>query len=526
MTSVGTGHAAATPATPSTEPVLRLAGLTKRFPGVLALDNVDLDLRAGEVHAVCGENGAGKSTMMKIISGVQRPDAGTITYKGEARVFNSTLDAEAVGIAIIHQELNLVPHLNVAENIFLAREPRWGPFVHRGELRRRARACLARLGLDIDPLASVRTLSVAQQQMVEISKALSIDAQVLIMDEPTSSLTESETAVLFRVIRDLRRAGVAILYITHRLDEMAAITDRVTVLRDGRAVGTTDFAATTVDTIVAQMVGRALEEKFPPATRVPTADVLFEASGLTRARVFRDIGFTLRRGEILGFAGLIGAGRTEVARAIFGADALDAGTMRFEGRPLAVRSPRDAIAAGLAYLSEDRKSQGLAIKMSVAANMTLANVAAVSSRLGVIDHGREAAVARTYIDMLDIRTPSARQTVRLLSGGNQQKIIIGKWLFSGARLLFFDEPTRGIDVGARYAIYRIMDELAARGVGVILISSDLPEILGMSDRVAVFHAGRIAAILDTSRTSQEEIMQYASGRGTLRPETAADGVAA
>ena len=292
------------------------------------------------------------------------------------------------------------------------------------------------------------------------------------------------------MIRDLRRTGVGVIYISHRLDEMAEIVDRVTVLRDGRMVGTSDLAATTVDAIVAQMVGRALEEKFPPATRVPDGQVLFEAEGLTRKGVFHDIGFSVRRGEILGFAGLIGAGRTEVARAVFGADPLDSGTL------------------------------------SVAANMTLANMDAVSSSLGLIDHGKEAEVARRYVDLLDIRTPGVQQPVRLLSGGNQQKIIIGKWLFRGSRLLFFDEPTRGIDVGARYAIYRIMDELASRGVGVVLISSDLPEIIGMSDRVAVFHAGRIAAILDTRDTDQEEIMQYASGRGAVRQASAPIGVPA
>lgn len=494
-------------------PLLRLEGVTKRFPGVLALDNVAFDLRPGEVHALCGENGAGKSTMMKIVSGVQKPDAGTIIYKGERRDFNSTLEAERAGIAIIHQELNLVPHLNVAENIFLAREPRRGPFVDRKRLLQQAQDCLRRLGLNIKPTASVRSLSVAQQQMVEIAKALSINAAVLIMDEPTSSLTESETAVLFRVIRDLRRDGVGIIYITHRLDEMAEIVDRVTVLRDGRMVSTSDLAATTTDTIVAQMVGRSLEKKFPTPTRVPGSEIIFEAEGLTRKGVFHDVGFSLRRGEILGFAGLIGAGRTEVARAIFGADRLDAGTLRFESRVLSIGNPRDAIAEGIAYLSEDRKSQGLAVRMSVAANMTLANIGGVSSRLGVLNHREEGQVTRKYIDLLGIRTPSPRQQVRLLSGGNQQKIIIGKWLFSGSRLLFFDEPTRGIDVGARYAIYQIMDELAARGVGVVLISSDLPEILGMSDRVAVFHAGRIAAIFDTHETDQEDIMQYASGRG-------------
>jgi len=494
-------------------PVLALEGVTKRFPGVLALDGVRFDLRRGEVHALCGENGAGKSTLMKIISGVFRPDEGRIVYKGSETSFASTLEAEKAGIAIIHQELNLVPHLSVAENIFLAREPRRGPFVDRKRLLREAGAYLSRLGVDIRPEAPVRSLSVAQQQMVEIAKALSTEAEVLIMDEPTSSLTESETSLLFAVIRDLKRHGVGIVYISHRLDEMAEIVDRVTVFRDGRYVCTEDFAATSVDRIVANMVGRSLDEQYPPRTSMPTDEILLQVDGLARKGVFQDVSFALRRGEILGFAGLMGAGRTEVARAIFGADRADAGTVTFDGRQLSIASPRDAIEAGFAYLSEDRKAQGLAIKMSVAANMTLANMRGVSSALGVIDFKREEEAARHHVELLNIRTPSIHQIVRLLSGGNQQKIVIGKWLFGQAKLMIFDEPTRGIDVGAKFAIYKIMDELAARGVGVILISSELPEILGMTDRVAVFHGGRITGILDTRDTDQERIMHYASGRG-------------
>ncbi|MBS7545050.1 sugar ABC transporter ATP-binding protein [Ancylobacter oerskovii] len=499
------------------EPLLALESITKEFPGVKALQGVSFNLRRHEVHAVCGENGAGKSTLMKIISGVFAPTSGRIVYKGEERRFASPLDAEAVGIAIIHQELNLVPHLTVAENIYLAREPRRGFLIDRRKLRADAKACLDRLGVAIDPNRLVRELSVAQCQMVEIAKALSLNAEVLIMDEPTSSLTEQETRLLFKVIHDLKAAGVGIIYISHRLDEMAEIVDRVTVLRDGRYVATDDFAKTTVDEIVARMVGRSLEEKFPERTSTPTNDVILAVNGLTRNGVFADVGFELRRGEILGFAGLMGAGRTEVARAIFGADAIDAGTVTLEGRQLVIRSPRDAIAAGLAYLSEDRKAQGLAVKMPVDANMTLANMDEVSNRFGLIDFARHADAARKYVDLLSIKTPSIKQPVRLLSGGNQQKIIIGKWLFRKSRVLFFDEPTRGIDVGAKFAIYKIMDELAAEGIGVVLISSELPEILGMTDRVCVFHHGRITGVLETARTDQEEIMRYASGYG--RPDS-------
>jgi len=349
--------------------------------------------------------------------------------------------------------------------------------------------------------------------MVEIAKAVSYQSSVLIMDEPTSSLTEQETRLLFKVIRDLKAPGVGIVYISHRLDEMAEIVDRVTVLRDGRYISTDDFASITVDDIVTRMVGRSLEDKFPERTSKPSEDIIFSAEGLTRAGVFQDVSFSLRRGEILGFAGLMGAGRTEVARAIFGADALDSGKIIFESRELSIRSPQDAIREGIAYLSEDRKSDGLAIKMSVAANTTLANIGEVSNRFGLIDFKKHDDVARRYVDLLNIRTPSIQQTVRLLSGGNQQKIIIGKWLFRQSRVLFFDEPTRGIDVGAKFAIYKIMDELAAQGIGVVLISSELPEILGLTDRIAVFHQGRITGVLETAKTNQEEIMRYASGYG-------------
>ncbi|MGF9692466.1 sugar ABC transporter ATP-binding protein [Rhizobium sp. 0TCS1.26] len=495
------------------EALLSLQDIRKEFPSVVALADVSFDLKRGEVHAVCGENGAGKSTLMKIISGVYTPTSGTITYKGVERNFSSPLEAEQLGIAIIHQELNLVPHLTVAENIYLAREPRRGFLVDRRKLRADAQACLDRLGVVIAPDRLVRELSVAQCQMVEIAKALSLNAEVLIMDEPTSSLTEQETRLLFKVIHDLKASGVGIIYISHRLDEMAEIVDRVTVLRDGRFVSTARFGDTNVDEIVSKMVGRSLEEKFPERTSTPTDEVIFSAENLSRHGVFRNVSFTLRRGEILGFAGLMGAGRTEVARAIFGADPLDTGVVTLAGSTLKIASPRDAIAAGLAYLSEDRKAQGLAIKMPVDANMTLANMEEVSSRFGLIDFRKHQSAAEKYVDLLSIKTPSVRQPVRLLSGGNQQKIIIGKWLFRKSRVLFFDEPTRGIDVGAKFAIYKIMDELARDGIGVILISSELPEILGMTDRVAVFHNGTITGILDTARTNQEEIMRYASGYG-------------
>ncbi|HEX6706217.1 MAG TPA: sugar ABC transporter ATP-binding protein [Albitalea sp.] len=496
------------------EVLLTLSGVSKSFLTVRALDGVDLELRRGEVHAVCGENGAGKSTLMRIISGQLAPDRGEMRLKGEAVRFGSTRDAEAAGIAMIHQELNLIPHLSVAENIYLAREPRRaGIFIARDRLHADSRRCLARLGLDIDPAVPVGSLPVAQRQMVEIAKALSLDAELLIMDEPTSSLSEAETAHLFRVIGELRQAGVTVVYISHRLDEMARIVDRVTVLRDGRHVGTDRFAETSVDDIVVRMVGRPLDDKFPPRTSTPSTEVLLSVEHLGREGVFEDVGFEVRRGEILGFAGLIGAGRTEVARAVFGAETPDTGVVRLRGEALAIRSPRDAIRHGIAYLSEDRKAEGLAVDMNVAHNISLANLAALANRFGFIRFAAEDAAAARYVDSLSIRTPHARQRVRLLSGGNQQKVVIAKWLFRDSRVLFFDEPTRGIDVGAKYAIYGLLDELAARGIGVVLISSELPEILGMTDRVVVFRAGRVATVLETRRTSQEEIMHHASARG-------------
>jgi ribose transport system ATP-binding protein len=492
-------------------PCLRLENIVKRFPGVLALNGVSLSLNGGEVHAVCGENGAGKSTLMKVISGQLTPDEGTITYLGEARAFKSVCEAEAVGIAIIHQELNLVPHLSVAENVYLAREPVTFGFINQRKLLADTRQCLSRLGVDIDPRTLVNKLSVAQQQMVEIAKALSLNAKVLILDEPTSSLTETETAQLFRIIKELKAQGVGMLYISHRLDEMQHIVDRVTVMRDGCYVSTSLFCETTVDRIVADMVGRSLKDKFPPRTSVPTQEVLLKVSNFSRKGAFQSINFELRKGEILGFAGLMGAGRTEIARAVFGADPVDEGTLELLGNAVTIKKPQDAIRHGIAYLSEDRKSDGLALKMSLASNITLANMDAVCNRFGFIRFEDEDKAARQYMASLGIRTPSPHQVTRLLSGGNQQKVVIGKWLFRDSRILFFDEPTRGIDVGAKYAIYELMDTLAARGIGVVLISSELPELLGMSDRILVFHEGRAMGELDARNTTQEEIMHYASG---------------
>ncbi len=499
---------------PAGPELLSVRGIVKRFPGVLALGGVDFDLRRGEIHALVGENGAGKSTLMKIIAGMIPPDEGTIHLDGQERRFEHVLDAQDAGIAFIHQELCLTPHLSVAENIFLAREPMRGPFVDRARLRANTQALLDGLRVNIDPGAIVKNLSVAQQQMVEIAKALSLNARVLIMDEPTSSLTENEIDQLFVIIRSLRTQGVGIIYISHRLGELQHVVDRVTIFRDGKHVRTADFGAITLDEIIAAMVGRTLDQKFPSRTSHPTAEKILEVCNLSREGVFQDVSFDLRRGEILGFAGLMGAGRTEVARAIFGADQKSSGTVRLFGHEVTIHSPRDAIRHGIAYLSEDRKGHGLALEMQLAANVTMANVDAVADRLGFLRFGDEAAAAEKYVKALDIKTPSIRQIVKNLSGGNQQKVVIAKWLFRESQLLFFDEPTRGIDVGAKYGIYQMLDRFAAQGIGVVLITSELPEVLGMTDRVVVFHEGRVAGVLETGRSNQEEIIQYASGQKT------------
>ncbi len=511
VTDSAPGPKPGTPA-PAGAELLSVRGIVKRFPGVLALAGVDFDLRRGEIHALVGENGAGKSTLMKIIAGMIPPDEGTIHLDGQERRFEHVLDAQRAGIAIIHQELCLAPHLSVAENIFLAREPMRGPFVDRPRLHAATQALLERLKVDIAPGALVKNLSVAQQQMVEIAKALSLNARVLIMDEPTSSLTENEIDQLFVIIRSLRTQGVGVIYISHRLNELQHVVDRVTVFRDGKHVRTSDFGRITLDEIIAAMVGRTLDQKFPTRTSRPTAEKILEVRNLSREGVFQDVSFDLHRGEILGFAGLMGAGRTEVARAIFGADQTSAGTVHLFGQEVHIRSPRDAIRHGIAYLSEDRKGHGLALEMPLAANITMANVDAITDRLGFLRFADEVAAAEKYVKALDIKTPSIRQIVKNLSGGNQQKVVIAKWLFRNSRLLFFDEPTRGIDVGAKYAIYEMLDRFAAQGIGVVLITSELPEVLGMTDRVVVFHEGRVAGVLETRRSNQEEIIQHASGQ--------------
>ncbi|KVM67603.1 D-ribose transporter ATP-binding protein [Burkholderia ubonensis] len=495
-------------------PLVELRGISKRFPGVQALDDCRFDLQAGEVHALMGENGAGKSTLMKILAGVYEKDGGEILLDGRAVDVAEPRAALALGIGIIHQELNLMNHLSVAQNIFIGREPRgrFGAFIDEERLNRDAAAIFARMRLDLDPRTPVGRLTVARQQMVEIAKALSFDSRVLIMDEPTAALNDAEIAELFRIIRDLRAHGVGIVYISHRMDELRRIADRVTVMRDGKYVATVPMAGTSMDAIIAMMVGRQLDAQLRTPPDTSANDVVLDVRGLSRGRAIRDVGFTLRRGEILGFAGLMGAGRTEVARAIFGADPVDAGEIRVHGARATIRTPADAVAHGIGYLSEDRKHFGLAVGMDVQNNIALPSLRRFVRSGVFLDARAMRDAAHAYVRRLAIRTPSVAQPARLLSGGNQQKIVIAKWLLRDCDILFFDEPTRGIDVGAKSEIYKLLDALAADGKAIVMISSELPEVLRMSHRILVMCEGRVTGELSAAEATQEKIMQLATQR--------------
>ena len=494
-------------------PIVAMRGIDKSFPGVRALSNAELTVHAGEVVALMGENGAGKSTLMKVLSGIYERDAGEILVDGRAVEIGGPREAQALGIGIIHQELALMNDLTVAQNIFIGREPR-GRFGRLDEkrLNEDARAIFKRMNLDLDPAREVGTLTIALQQMVEIAKALSFDSRVLIMDEPTAALNDREIDELFRIVADLKSAGVGIVYISHRMDELRRIADRVTVMRDGEHVGTRRMDDVTIDEIIAMMVGRTLERTSVSVPDLSGAETVLEVRGLSRGRAVRDVSFSLRRGEILGMAGLMGAGRTETARLIFGADPREAGDILVHGEPTDIRSPTDAVRAGIGYLSEDRKRFGLALGMSVRDNIGMASFERFSHG-GRLDDGGLAVIARDYIDRLAIRTPHERQEVRLLSGGNQQKVVIGKWLLRECDVLIFDEPTRGVDVGAKAEIYRLLEGLAAEGRGIIVISSDLPEVLRLSHRIAVMCEGRLTGVLPGGDgTAQEDIMALATQR--------------
>lgn len=490
--------------------ILRAAGISKSFAKNKVLDNVSIDIEAGRVHAVVGENGAGKSTLMKIIGGIYKPDEGTLTLDGQPVSFVDPMHAIRSGISIVHQELSLVPNLSVAQNVFSHREKanRLG-FIRWSKLFQETRAIFDRIGVDIDPTMLVGDLSIGMQQIVEIAKALSLNAKVLILDEPTSSLSEKEVERLYSIVRDLKAKGVAIVFISHKLTEVFKISDTISVLRDGKLVNTVSTADTSRDELIKMMVGRDLGSLYPPrSSRI--GEEFFSVKGLSRSPQFQNVSFSLCRGEILGFAGLVGSGRTEVARAIFGADRLDSGQIELEGHSLRITSPRDAIKHGICYLTEDRKALGLYLMMSVKDNIVAAALRTLATRMGVIKHHEVGKTSRHFVDHLKVRPADDRVRVLNLSGGNQQKVLLSQWLSARPRVLIVDEPTRGVDVGAKAEIHSHLRALAESGVGVIVISSELPEVLGISDRIAVFSEGRITATLDAGEATEEKIMKYAT----------------
>ena len=490
--------------------VLRMQNIRKSFPGVLALDDVDFELRKGEVHVLLGENGAGKSTLVKILSGAYQLTRGEILLFGHRTELRSPKHAQELGIGIIYQELQLVPHLTAAENIFLGREmtTRAG-FIDTKALLSSAQRILADLGVQIDCDRPVRQFGIAQQQMIEVAKALSLDATILIMDEPTSALSETEIQQLFATIRRLKSKGVSVIYISHRLDELFEIGDRVTVLRDGKRVGTKRIDETSKSELIRMMVDRELKEQYPKQQAQIGEEVL-RVEKLSRKGTLKDVSFSLHRGEVLGISGLLGSGRTELARAIFGVDRIDSGRIYVKGKLQKIRSPRSAINLGLGFLTEDRKSQGLILILPVRDNISLPSLDSFSS-LGILNLKKEEGEAGSYVNTLRIKTPGLRQQVLDLSGGNQQKVVLAKWLCSRADIFIFDEPTRGIDVGSKVEIYQLMNRLTAEGVAIIMISSELPEILGMSDRILVMRQHQIVAEISAGEATQEKIMRHALG---------------
>jgi ribose transport system ATP-binding protein len=498
---------------PASAPLLRMSEIVKTFPGVRALDGVSFDVVAGEVHALVGENGAGKSTLMKILAGAQPADSGEIAIEGNAVRIDGPKAAERLGIGMIYQEFNLVPDLGVIENIMLGVEPRHGFFLDRGAAAAAAAQVLADLGIALPLDRPARRLSVAQQQLVEIAKCLARKARLIVMDEPTAALTERETDALFTLIRTLKAQGVAFVYITHRLEELPHIADRVTVLRDGKTIETRPIAAMPQEDLIRLMVGRALENHFPDLPPVAAdAPVVLHVSGLAADGTVpvRDVALDVHAGEIVGLAGLVGAGRTDIVRAIAGADVPLRGEVAVDGRRVVVRSPADAIAAGIALITEDRKAQGLVLGMTVRENTTLAHLHAFE-RGPFIDRPAETATTNVEIAELRIRTPSSEQLVRNLSGGNQQKVVLAKWLIGHARAFLFDEPTRGIDVGAKAEIYGLMVELLRQGAAIVMVSSELPEVLGMSHRVLVVRGGTIRAEFARGEATPQKVIAVAAG---------------
>lgn len=493
--------------------ILEMKEIDKRFSGVHALKSVNLELREGEVHALMGENGAGKSTLMKVLCGIHKRDGGEVILFDEPVEFNTIKDSQEAGISIIHQELNMMNHLTVAQNIYIGREPMInGIYIDDKKMEQDAKALFDRIGVNIDPSAILGTLTVGKQQMVEIAKAVSRDSKILILDEPTAALTQVEVEELFAIMRDLQAKGIGMIYISHRMDEINRISDRITVMRDGEYVGTLVTKDTTKDEIVKMMVGRVIYGDKKEASTVPAdAEVVLEVKNLNSGKEIKNVSFKLRRGEILGFSGLMGAGRTEVARAIYGADRVDSGEIYIKGKKVNIKTPEQAVKNGICYLSEDRKRYGLLLDKSVAENSVLSNLDDYI-RGGWINDSKIEEAAERENAKLKTKTPSMKQILRNLSGGNQQKVIIARWLLKNSDIFIFDEPTRGIDIGAKSEMYTLMEELASQGKSVIMISSELAEIQRLSDRVIVMCEGRITGELDIADATQEKIMAYATMR--------------
>ncbi len=494
-------------------PILKMEHITKEFTGVKALKDANFDLFDGEVHALVGENGAGKSTLMKILTGIHQKNSGTIHFMGKELHLKNPKEAQDMGIIIVHQELNMMNHLSVAENIFIGREEKkFGFWLDDKSIEKKSEELFQKLGISINPKEIIGNLTVGKQQMVEIAKAISYHAKIIVFDEPTAALTETEINELFHMIADLKKKGVGMIYISHRMDEIERITDRVTVMRDGEYIGTVNTKDTTKDEIINMMVGRVIyEDPKAESTVAKDAEVVLKAEGITLAPSVKDASFSLRKGEILGFAGLMGAGRTELARAIFGADKMQSGNLFIHGKRIEINSPMDAVQNGIGYLSEDRKRYGVAVDLSVSENSVLASLKQFS-RFGFVNTLSINRTAKEYCQKLKTKTPSVHQLVRNLSGGNQQKVVIAKWLIENSEILIFDEPTRGIDVGAKSEIYTLMNELAQMGKSIIMISSELTEVLRMSDRIIVMCEGRITGELDIKDANQEEIMKLATKR--------------
>lgn len=493
--------------------ILEMNGIEKYFAGVHALKNVQFQLEKGEVHALMGENGAGKSTLMKVLCGIYPRDGGTVKLFGREVHFNNIAESQQAGISIIHQELNMMNHLTVAQNIFIGREPKKGRFsIDDRQMERDAAALFERIGVKIDPAATLGTLTVGKQQMVEIAKAISRDSKLLVLDEPTATLTQTEVDELFAIMEDLRKKGIGMIYISHRMDEITRISDRVSVMRDGEYIGTLITKDTTKDEIVKMMVGRVIYGDAKEKSNVPdNAPVVLEVKHLCQGKTIKDVSFYLRKGEILGFSGLMGAGRTEVARAIYGADPFDSGEIFINGQKVTLTSPAEAVKHGICYLSEDRKRYGCLLIKSVAENTVLSSLDNYISH-GVINDGRIDKEAQAMNDVLKTKTPSMKQQMKNLSGGNQQKVIVAKWLIRDSEIFIFDEPTRGIDIGAKSEMYTLIEDLAAKGKSIIMISSELSEIQRLSDRVMIMCEGRVTATLDIADATQEEIMKYATMR--------------